>query len=71
MAPGPMATAVTCLFCGLAGSAAAGIAEFQGGRAGIPVAGGSRNLLVLLTACAGMEGGGFFVVVGFLGIGGC
>jgi hypothetical protein len=68
LAPGSVTAAVTCLFGGLAGSAAAGISEFQGGRAGIPVAGGTRNVLVLLTAGAGVQGGGFVLVIGFHGI---
>jgi hypothetical protein len=68
LAPGPVTAAVTCNFRRLTGSAAAGISEFQGGRAGIPVAGGTRNVLVLLTAGAGVQGGGFVLVIGFYGI---
>jgi hypothetical protein len=71
MAPGPVTAAGTCRFAGLAGSAAAGITELQGGRAGIPVAGGTRNFFVLLTAGAGMQGGGFVLVFGFFGVIGC
>jgi len=70
MAPGPVTAAVTCNFPGLAGSAAAGIAEFQGGRAGIPVARRSRAFLVLLATGAGVQGGGFILVMDFFGIGG-
>jgi hypothetical protein len=47
-----MPTALACFFGGLTGSAAAGISEFQGGRAGISVAGGAREILVLLAAGA-------------------
>jgi len=70
MAPGAVAAAVAGFFCGLTGSAAAGIAEFQVRRAGIPVAGRTRNFLVLLAAGAGMQGGGFLIVAGFSGIAG-
>jgi hypothetical protein len=42
------------LFWTLAGSAAAGIAKFHGRRAGIPVAGCARQVLVLFTACTGV-----------------
>jgi hypothetical protein len=68
MAPGPVAAAGTCNFTGLTGGAATGIGEFQFGRAGIPVAGRTRNFLVLFTAGAGVQGCGFVLVVGFLGI---
>jgi hypothetical protein len=63
-----MPAAVACFFGGLTGSAAAGISEFQGGRAGIPVAGGAREILVLLATGAGVQSGGFGLVIGFHGI---
>lgn len=68
MAPGPVAAAGTCNFTDLAGSAATGITEFQVRRTGILVAGGTRNFLMLLAAGAGVQGGGFVLVVGFFGI---
>ena len=68
MAPGPVATAGTCNFRGLAGSAAAGLAKFHVGRAGVPVAGGTREFLVLFSAGAGVQGGGFLFMAGFCGI---
>jgi hypothetical protein len=49
------------------GSAAAGITKFQSRRTGIPVAGGAREILVLLAAGAGMQGGGFVLVIRFHG----
>jgi len=62
-----MTAAVACLFSGLAGPAAAGIAEFLNGRAFIPVAYALFMVLVYLTACAGVFGGacscGFFRLV--------
>ena len=67
-----MPAAGTCLFGGLAGSAAAGIAEFLGGRAIIPVAFALFMVLVYLSAGAGVCGAGCFrgysrlVLVGFL-----
>jgi hypothetical protein len=72
MAPGPVAAAGTCNFSGLAGSTAAGIAEFQVRRAGIPVAYALFMMLVNFTTCAGVCGavciGGcsWLVLVGFL-----
>jgi hypothetical protein len=66
-----MAAGVTCNFRGLAGSAATGIAEFLRGRAGIPVAGGTRKVFVLLATGAGVQGGGFVLFIGFYGIAGC
>jgi hypothetical protein len=68
LASRPMAAAVTRNFRGLAGCTATGIAEFQGGRAGIPVAGGTREILVLLAAGAGVQGSGFVLLIGFHGI---
>jgi len=65
LAPGPVAAAGTCNFTGLTGGAATGIAEFQVRCAGIPVAGGTRNFLMLLAAGAGVKVGGFGLVVGF------
>ena len=70
MAAGAMAAAAAGFFCSLTGSAAAGIAEFQVRRAGIPVAGRTRNFLVLLATGTGMHSG-FCIGVGFLGIIGC
>jgi len=58
-APWTVATAVRCIFCFLTG-AAAGIAEFQGGRAFIPVAFTFFMVLVNFTACAGVFGGARF-----------
>ena len=55
LAPGPVTAAVTCNFRGLAGSAAAGIAEFLRGRAFLPVAGGSSPVPVLFAACTGVQ----------------
>jgi hypothetical protein len=72
LAPWAVAAAVTCNFRGLTGSAAAGISEFQGGRAFIPVAFAFFMVFVGLTACAGVFGAGCFcgyiwlVLVGFL-----
>jgi hypothetical protein len=63
-----MAAGMTCNFRGFAGSAATGIAKFLRGRTGIPVAGGTRKIFVLLAASAGMQGGGFVLVMSFLGI---
>jgi hypothetical protein len=68
LASRPVAAAGTCNFRSLAGSAAAGIAEFQVGRAGFPVAGGTREFLVLFSAGAGVQGGGFLFMAGFCGI---
>ena len=50
------------------GSAAAGVAEFLRGRAGIPVAGAFRNMLVSLAAGTGVQGSGFVFIVDFSGI---
>jgi hypothetical protein len=63
-----MTAAVTCNFCGPAGCAATGIAEFEGRRAGIPVTGRTREFLVLLAAGAGVQGDGFVLFMGFHGI---
>lgn len=46
---------------GMTGSAAAGIAGFQGGRAGFPVMAGAVQ--VLLATSAGVQGRGFSLVV--------
>jgi len=64
IAPGAVAATLACSFSGRAGSAAAGIPEFQVRRAGIPVAGGSRDFLVLFTAGTGVHRGGFFGCAG-------
>lgn len=68
MAPGPVTAAVGLAFGRIAGSTATGIAEFQGRLAGILVTGGSRNVLVLFAAGAGVEGLGFLLVMGRFGI---
>lgn len=68
MAPWPVTAAVTCNSRSLAGSAATGIAEFLRGRAFLPVAGGTRKVFVLLAAGAGVQGGGFVLVIGIHGI---
>jgi hypothetical protein len=66
-----MPAAVACFFTGIAGSATAGIAEFQGGRAFIPVAYALFMVLVYLPACAGVfdavcfSGYCWLVLVGF------
>jgi hypothetical protein len=65
-----MAATVAGFFCGLTGTAAAGISEFQVRRAGIPVAGGTRNFFVLLAAGTGVQDSGFVLVAGFSGISG-
>ena len=49
-----MPAAVGCAVRSIIGLAAAGITEFQGGRAGFPVADISGILFVYLTACAGV-----------------
>ena len=51
-----MPAAVACFFTGLAGSAAAGIAKFLGGRAFIPEDYALFMVLVNLSACAGVFG---------------
>jgi hypothetical protein len=71
MAPGPVTATVLCNFRCLAGCAAAGIAKFLRGRAFLPVAGGTRKVFVLLSAGAGVQGGGFVLFIGFHGIAGC
>ena len=52
-----MSAAVACFYGGLTGPAAAGITEFLGGRAFIPVAYALFMVLVYFTACAGVFGG--------------
>ena len=49
-----MPAAVGCAVRSIIGLAAAGITEFQGGRAGFPVADISCFLFVYFTACAGV-----------------
>jgi hypothetical protein len=71
MAPGPVTTGMTCFFACFAGCAATGIAKFLRGLAGIPVAGGTRKVFVLLAAGAGVKGSGFGFFIGFYGIAGC
>jgi len=51
-----MPAAVACFFSGIAGTAAAGITEFLGGRAFIPVAYALFMVFVNLPACAGAFG---------------
>jgi hypothetical protein len=62
MALRAMAAGGQLFFCG---SAAAGVAEFFYGRAGIPVAGTFRYNLVRLAAGAGVQGRGFVLISGF------
>jgi hypothetical protein len=66
-----MTAAVTGFFGCLAGPAAAGVAEFQGGRAGIPVACALFMVLVFFATCAGVFGAGrlgrCWLVAGLLG----
>jgi hypothetical protein len=65
-----MSAGVACIFGLLFGLAAAGIAEFLGGRAGFPVADPGFVFFVFLTACAGVlidaspSGGDWFLVTG-------
>jgi hypothetical protein len=66
MAPGPVTAGVTCFFPCIAGSAATGIAKFLRGRAFLPVAGGTWNFFMLLSAGAGVQGRGIVLVSGFL-----
>ena len=72
MAAWSMPAAVACFFTGIAGSTAAGIGKFLGGRAFIPVAYAVFMVLVDLPACAGVFGAVCFsgycwlVLVGFL-----
>ena len=56
MASRAMAAAFAGFFCFRTGSAAAGIAKFLWGRAGIPVAGRAGAVLVGFTARAGVFG---------------
>ena len=49
-----MPAPVGCVLHSIIGLAAAGISEFQGGRAGVPVADISGILFVFFTACAGV-----------------
>lgn len=55
-----MPASVACFFGGLAGSAAAGIAEFLSGRAFLPVAFALFMVLVDFPTCAGVSGGACF-----------
>jgi hypothetical protein len=59
-----MTAAVVITLGRMAGPTAAGIAKFQRGCAGFKVAGGVRAMPVLLATCAGMQGGGFILIVG-------
>jgi hypothetical protein len=58
VAPWTVAAAVACFFCLLAGSAAAGISKFLGGRAFIPVAFALFVMLVGFAAGAGVFSAG-------------
>jgi len=49
-----MSAAGTCFVCGFARPTAAGIPEFQGGHAGIPVAAVAFTGFMVFTACAGV-----------------
>ena len=67
-----MPAVVGCDLHSIIGLAAAGISEFQGGRAGVPVADISGILFVFFTARAGvfidassLYWGSWFIVVGF------
>jgi hypothetical protein len=67
-----MSAAVACGVCSLTGSAAAGICEFHGGRAGILMAAITSMLFVFFTARAGvfcgrvsLNGCNCFIGVGF------
>ena len=60
VAPGPVTAAVLRFRAGFPGSAAAGIAEFQGRRAFFPVAAGAGAVPVLFPARAGVH---FFVIL--------
>jgi hypothetical protein len=72
VAAGSMPARVGCVLHSIIGLAAAGISEFQGGCAGVPVADISGILFVFLTARAGvfidassLYWGSWFMVVGF------
>jgi hypothetical protein len=67
MAAGAVTAAIACFLCSLAGSTAAGVSKFQVGRAGIPVAGRTRDFFVRFTAGAGVQGSIFFLFVGLCG----
>jgi len=66
----PVPAGVACIFSLLFGLAAAGFTEFQGGRAGFPVADPAVGLLVFFTAGAGVfinapaSGGDWFLGAG-------
>jgi hypothetical protein len=49
-----MSAAVGGVLCSFIGLAAAGITEFQRGRAGFPVADFTRILLMFFTTCTGV-----------------
>ena len=68
MAPWAMTAAVACNFRVLTGSAAAGIAEFLGGRTFFPVAYAIFMVLMGFTADTGVHGGGFVLITGLSGI---
>jgi len=67
MAPGPVTAGGTCRFIGRVSSTAAGLSKFQGGFALIAVTLSLFVLLMYFTAGAGVEGCGFFLVVGLRG----
>ncbi len=65
-------TATVVITLGLmTGSAAAGIAKFQRGRAGFAVTGTARAVPVLLATRARVQGGGFIQIVDFRYLAGC
>jgi hypothetical protein len=63
-----MAAAVTCNLRGLTGCTATGIAKFLRRCTGITVAGRTREILMLLAAGTGVQGGGFVLLIEFHGI---
>jgi hypothetical protein len=72
MAPWAVAAAVACNFRVLTGSAAAGISEFQRGRAFFTVAWGARTVLVRFAAGTGVFGSTVLLIEDFvLIIAGC
>lgn len=66
-----MTATVVIIFRFIAGSAAAGITKFHGGRAGFTMAWGARAVPVLLTTRAGVHGCEFVLIVGFRYLIGC
>jgi hypothetical protein len=67
-----VSTAITSVLWSIRGVAAAGVTEFQGGRAGLPVAPVAFMMLVLFTAGTGIfidapssNASGGFILAGF------